>query len=101
MPTGVMNVGLGSVKSVEQSIFSQTRKAVKAVDRERDTLFYRQRCRELKQQLAAANKEIERLCAICQRESKVLCEALKRKNNKSMIKVVAGTLAEQAEQEGG
>jgi hypothetical protein len=46
-------------------------------------------------ELAAAQAELERLRGICQRESKVLYEALKRKNNKSMIKVVAGTLADQ------
>lgn len=43
--------------------------------------------------LQAENK---RLKALCLRESKVLKEALKRKNNKSMIAVVAGSLEEQA-----
>ena len=36
--------------------------------------------------------ELKQLRAICLRGSRVLREALKRKNNKSMIEVVAGTL---------
>ncbi len=50
--------------------------------------------------LQATNKslqeKIERLKAVCYRESGVLTEALKRKNNKSMIEVVADSLAEHA-----
>lgn len=38
------------------------------------------------------NNELERLRAICLRDSKVLKEALKRKYNKSMIAVVADAL---------
>lgn len=40
--------------------------------------------------------KIEQLKALCLRESKVLKEALTRKNNKSMIKVVANSLEEHA-----
>lgn len=44
-------------------------------------------------------KENDRLRALCWRESQVLKEALKRKNNKSMIKVVADSLEEQWSEE--
>jgi len=40
--------------------------------------------------------DVERLKALCLRESGVLKEALRRKHNKSMIAVVAGSLEEQA-----
>lgn len=43
--------------------------------------------------LPACLDEIERLKALCKRESWVLREAMKRKNNKSMIAAVADTLA--------
>jgi len=44
--------------------------------------------------------EIDRLKALCYRESEVLKEALKRpKNNKSMIEVVVASLAEFAPKE--
>ena len=43
------------------------------------------------EELFAENQQLK---ALCLRESKVLKEALKRKNNKSMIKVVAGSLEE-------
>ena len=39
-----------------------------------------------------AQNELKRLRVICLRDNKVLKEALKRKHNKSMIKVVADTL---------
>jgi hypothetical protein len=51
--------------------------------------------KEAEDQLAAAQAENDRLRGICLRESGVLYEALKRKNNKSMIKVVADSLADQ------
>jgi len=44
-------------------------------------------------QLQAENKKLK---ALCLRESGVIREALKRKNNKSMLKVVADSLEEQA-----
>lgn len=40
--------------------------------------------------------EVEKLKGICLRESMVLEEALKRKDNKSMIRVVIDSLADQA-----
>ncbi len=46
--------------------------------------------------LAETEEENKRLKALCLRESGVLKEALKRKNNKSMIAVVADSLEEQA-----
>ena len=53
--------------------------------------------KKFKAQLTTAEGEVERLRGICLRESMVLQEALKRpKNNKSMIAVVAASLAEQA-----
>ncbi len=55
-----------------------------SVDNERILLL------EKIEQLHAEN---ERLRAICLRESEVLKEALKRKNSKSMIAVVAASLA--------
>ncbi len=55
--------------------------------------------KDLRTQLAEAAGEVERLKGICLRESMVLQEALKRpKNNKSMIAVVAASLAEQAKE---
>ncbi len=53
-------------------------------------------CDQLQASLTEAKEEIERLKAVCYRESGVLTEALKRKNNKSMIEVVADSLAEHA-----
>ena len=48
------------------------------------------KCKDCKRLL----KENKKLKAVCLRESQVLKEALKRKNNKSMIAVVANSLEE-------
>ena len=47
-------------------------------------------------QIDRLEAENKRLRALCLRESGVLKEALNRKNNKSMIKVVSDSLAEEA-----
>jgi len=54
------------------------------------------RAQDLAVEVTERDKEIEGLKTLCYRESEVLKRALKLKNNKSMIKVVADSLAEQA-----
>ena len=58
--------------------------------------FYQALCTRALEAIEELQAENERLRALCLRESKVLCGALKLYNNKSMIAVVADSLRKQA-----